>query len=164
MLDSGNLGADSITFSGTEEVSLDDKNRLLISKRKRERLGEDFVLALSEIGVVAAYPKSTWKAMCAELWKVPTINLGRQQYGRLVMGSAVEEVNCDAQGRLVIPAKLKADGKLVDKVFVVGNIEKVEFWAEAEWKEYNKSPDTYGIDRLKAIEKAINLMAGVRNG
>ena len=164
MLDSGNLGADSITFSGTEEVSLDDKNRLLISKKKRDKLGEDFVLALCEIGVASAYPKQTWKAITAELSNYPRFNLGRQQYSRLLMGDAVEDVNCDAQGRMVMPAKLKSEGKIGSKVLVVGNLERVEFWSPEEWEKYKKDPENYGAERMQAMQKAIALMTGAQNG
>jgi MraZ protein len=159
MLDNSTQDADYPTFSGTEDASIDDKGRLLVIKKKRDKLGENFVLALSEVGAVAAYPKSTWMAMMAEIKKVPMINLGRQQYGRLVVTTAYEDMNFDAQGRVVIPSWLRDQGKIVDKVVVAGNIEKVEIWAKSEWEAWKEDSDNYGIKRIKTIERAMELMA-----
>ena len=45
---------------GTDEDTIDDKGRLLVSKKKRERLGEDFVMALGATGCVVVYPELVW--------------------------------------------------------------------------------------------------------
>jgi MraZ protein len=158
MLDGGNPEMEIATFSGTEEVSIDDKGRLLVSKKKRERLGNDFVFFLSEIGVVAAYPKETWRTMVNEVNKVSILNTGRQQFSRLMAYHAVEDMNFDAQGRVVIPGRLRAEGKLVDRVMIAGAIEKVEFWAMKEWRKYNEDTTGYGKERREAITSAVRMM------
>ena len=151
-------GSAPIRFVGTDEATIDDKGRILISKKKRERLGQNFVIALSEAGVLAAYPERTWNKVCEEIESAPSTNMGRQQYARLVMGSAEDELNCDAQGRVVINQKLREIGKLADKVLLVGSLDRIEIWAKSEWDVYVQNPDEYGSERLNAIVKALGTM------
>lgn len=152
------LETDFKPLLGTDEATIDDKGRLLVGKKKRDRLGKDFILAITENGVLAAYPQSSWEQVIRQMASVPPINLGRQQYARLVMGTAEDEMNFDQQGRVVIPLKLRELGKLGDKVVLVGAFDKVEIWSRTEWEFYNRDPDTYGRQRLEAIGKAVSLM------
>ena len=41
---------------GWEETTIDDKGRILVGKKKREKLGEDFVIAVGTCGCLVAYP------------------------------------------------------------------------------------------------------------
>ncbi|CAN5567150.1 division/cell wall cluster transcriptional repressor MraZ [soil metagenome] len=145
-------------FSGTERVSLDEKGRVLFAKRKRDDLGRDFVLAQSEIGVIAAYPRVTWMEMIREVLQYPTINPGRSKYGRLMVADAQTENNFDTPGRIVIPAALRKIGNMTDKLVIVGNVEKVEIWSEQEWEKFKKDEDSYGMDRLNKITDALRQM------
>jgi MraZ protein len=165
MFEEGNLASDFKPLLGTDETTIDDKGRILVGKKKRERLGDNFVMAVSETGCLAAYPEATFIAMCAELAKTPAMNLGRLQYARLVMGTADDELSFDAQGRVVVPEKLRKLGRLVDeegnpvsKVVLVGAFDRLEIWSKAEWVRYNEDPDNYGRRRLESITKALQMM------
>ncbi len=58
----GNQVADNVSATiprpllGTEEAVLDDKGRVLVSKKKRERLGETFTLILGKVGCLMMVP------------------------------------------------------------------------------------------------------------
>jgi MraZ protein len=158
MLEEGILSPDFKPLLGTDEATIDDKGRILIGKKKRERLGDNFVMAISETGCLAAYPEGTFRAMCAELARTSAINLGRLQYARLVMGTADDDLSFDSQGRVVVPQKLRDLGRLVDKVVLVGAFDKLEIWSKTEWERYNEDPDVYGRRRLESINKALQLM------
>jgi MraZ protein len=158
MLDNGFPGSSFKPLQGTEEATIDDKGRILVAKKKRERLGDNFVIALSETGCLAAYPEATWMSMLADIWKVPAINMGRQQYARMVIGTAVDELKFDGQGRVVIPKELRAMGKLQEKVVLVGAMDKLEIWGREEWDKYNEDPDSYGLKRIETLSRASRLM------
>jgi MraZ protein len=143
---------------GTDEATIDDKGRLLVGKKKRDRLGKDFVFAISENGVLAAYPLETWRAVSAELGRVAPINLGRQIYARMIMGTAEDDMNFDQQGRVVIPLKLREASKLGDKVVLVGAYDRLEIWSPTQWEHYNNDPKVYGRVRLEAINEAMTMM------
>ncbi|MEZ0325049.1 MAG: division/cell wall cluster transcriptional repressor MraZ [Fimbriimonas sp.] len=158
MLDDSSSGSQFKPLLGTDEATIDDKGRILVGKKKRERLGDNFAMAFSESGCLAAYPERTFRKICNDLESSPNINLGRLQYARLVMGTADDELSFDGQGRVVVPQKLRELGKLVDKVVLVGAYDRLEIWAKAEWDKYVEDPDGYGRQRIEAINKALQTM------
>ena len=145
---------------GTDEATIDDKGRLLVGKKKRERLGVGFVISLGDTGCLVAYPAETWEQMVTEILSNSSINQGRQQYARLVVGSAEDELNFDRQGRIVIPIKLREAAKLRGKVVLVGLLDRMEIWAKEEYESFHADPDGYGRERREAIERAYMKMTG----
>jgi division/cell wall cluster transcriptional repressor MraZ len=150
-------------LTGTEEATIDDKNRLLVAKKKRERLGYNFALALGEAGCLIALPQPVWRRMCEEIASVPTLDIAKTQYARLLMAVADDELNFDTQGRVVIPAKMRRLanlGEKVQKVQVVGAFDRVEIWNFDEYEKWSKDPHAYGLARQDAFKKAYDEMMG----
>ncbi|MBV6457186.1 MAG: Transcriptional regulator MraZ [Fimbriimonadaceae bacterium] len=147
---------------GTDEATIDDKGRLLLSKKKRDRLGDGFVVALGDVGCLVAYPAVTWDRMLEQVLAQDSLNQGRQQFTRLVFGLADDGLKWDQQGRVVVPHKLRELAKLKDRVLIVGCVDRLEIWAAEEWDIYNRDPDRYGEARRNAILTAYNRMLGNR--
>lgn len=145
---------------GTEEATIDDKGRILVSKKKRERLGDEFAIAFGARGCLAAYPKGIWDRMLEEILQYDSINAGREQYTRLLLGQAEDDLKYDAQGRVVVPQKMREAAKLKDKVVLLGCLDRVEIWAREEYDLFQQDPDSYGRQRREAIAKAYNEMVG----
>jgi len=145
---------------GTEEATIDDKGRILFSKKKRDRLGDGFAILWSTSGCLAAYPAGVWERMLEEILQYDSINEGRSQYTRLVLGTAEDELKFDGQGRVVIPQKMREAAKLKDKVMLVGCLDRVEIWARDEYELFLQDPETYGRQRREAVAKAYNEMVG----
>jgi MraZ protein len=143
---------------GTDEATIDEKGRILIGKKKRERLGESFAMALGNVGCLVAYPEREWQRMLVEMLNYDSINQGREQYTRLILGLADDELKFDAQGRVVVPQKLRELAKLKDRVMLVGCGSRLEIWAKQEWDLYSENPDSYGQGRREAIAKAYGQM------
>jgi MraZ protein len=151
-------GSDFKPLTGTDETSLDEKGRLVVSKKKRERLGDNFAIAISEIGCLAIYPERTWQSILAEVQSVGAINKGRQIFARLVIGTAEDELSCDANGRVLIPAHLRKEAKIKDKVVVIGAMDRIEIWAKEEYDAFTADPLSYGKQREGLIDQARTLM------
>jgi MraZ protein len=145
---------------GTDEATIDDKGRILVGKKKRERLGESFVIGVGELGCLVAYPEERFNELLGEVMSYPPMNQGRQQYTRLFLGTVEDELKFDGQGRVVVPQKFRDAAKLRDKVMLVGCGDRLEIWAKTEWEFYNEYPDTYGKERREAIAKAYAQMVG----
>ena len=145
---------------GTDEATIDDKGRLLVSKKKRERLGEDFVMALGATGCVVVYPELVWGRMVAEILGNSSTNQGRQRFTRLMVGSAEDDMRFDRQGRVVVPQKLRDAAKLTDAVLVVGCVDRLEIWAADEWVTYQADTEGYARDRQQAFDRAHRQMLG----
>lgn len=136
---------------GTDEATIDEKGRILVSKKKRERLGEPFVMALTLVGCLAAYPELEWERLQDEINTYDRSNPGREQYTRLMFGLADDELRFDGQGRVVVPRKLRDLVKLQDKVLLIGCGDRMEIWSSDEHAKFTEYPDTYGQQRRESI-------------
>lgn len=154
------LSPDFKPLTGTDEATIDEKGRILVGKKKRDRLGESFAIALGPSGCLEAYPEQVWRRKLEDMLQHDTTNLGREQYTRLILGSADDEQRFDSQGRFVVPQKLRDLAKLTDKVQLVGCGDRLEIWAKNELERFEKDPEGYGKDRRQAIEKAQAQMVG----
>lgn len=117
-------------FTGSSEHVLDDKGRLIIPVRFRERLGSGFVITIAQPDLcLALYPMATWEHFCGRLDAAP---LKDERYRRFVrhLFAYTEEVTCDAQGRLVIPTKLRAYAGIEREAVSIGTLTRVEIWAK----------------------------------
>ena len=101
------MHADLPRFTGSVEHALDDKGRLIVPARFRERLGPGFVLTVAPPDpCLALLPSVTWAKFCDRLEAVPRKDEAFRRFVRHLFAHT-EEVACDAQGRLVIPAALR---------------------------------------------------------
>ncbi|MBV8363572.1 MAG: division/cell wall cluster transcriptional repressor MraZ [Candidatus Eremiobacteraeota bacterium] len=130
------MHADLPRFTGFVEHALDDKGRLIVPARFRERLGAGFVLTIAQPDpCLALYPLATWNVFCNRLQAAP---LKDEQFRRMVrhLFAHTEEVACDAQGRLVIPASLRTYAAIERDVISVGSLTRVEVWAKERFADH----------------------------
>lgn len=150
---------------GTDEATIDDKNRILVGKKKRDRLGDGFVLTLGAIGCLVAYPAAVWDRLASHVFADSGVNLGRDDYSRLIMGVAEDDLKFDPQGRFSLPKSLKELGRLKDKVLLIGCGDRVELWAPEEWTMFQRFPAEYGRERREAVTDAFaRMQAGAPGG
>lgn len=147
-------------ITGTDEATIDEKGRVLVGKKKRERLGETFVLAIGKRQCLVAYPESVWSELVDEVFSHESINLGTEDYARQLLSDAEDEIKFDSQGRFVVPQRLRSIAKLKDKVVLLGCGNRMEIWAKSEYEAFLAHPDTYGIERCQTIERAYRQMKG----
>jgi MraZ protein len=143
---------------GTDEATIDDKGRVLFSKKKRERLGNGFAMCLGDNGCLYAYPGDEWQKICREIKTHDPTNQGTVEYTRMVMGSADDELEFDGQGRVVVPKKLRELAKLKEKILLVGCLTRLEIWAQEEYDRYDEDSSGYGSDRRAKIQQAYKEM------
>ena len=138
------MDAELPRFAGSEQHALDDKGRLIVPARFRERLGATFVLTIAHPDpCLALYPSATWIEFCGRLEAVPRKD---ERYRRFVryLFSHTEEVACDSQGRVVIPALLRTYAGIERQVVSIGLLTRVEIWAK----------DRYAVQSLPEGEVA----------
>jgi|CXWL01.1.fsa_nt_gi MraZ protein len=143
---------------GTDETSIDDKGRVLITKAKRDRLGENFVVMLGKSGGISCYPSNIVDQLLQEVFSVDTMNPAREEYTRLVLGNAFDEITFDAQGRMVVPKRIREEARLTGELYAIGCGDRVEIWDRDEWVKFNFAPEKYNADRREAIENAYSQM------
>ncbi|HEY8320608.1 MAG TPA: division/cell wall cluster transcriptional repressor MraZ [Candidatus Baltobacteraceae bacterium] len=124
------MHADLPRFTGSVEHALDDKGRLIVPARFRERLGAGFVLTIAQSDpCLALYPSATWAQLCEKLENAPRKDDTFRRLVRHIFANT-EEVACDAQGRLLIPAGLRGYAGIERDVTSIGTLTRVEIWAK----------------------------------
>jgi MraZ protein len=117
-----------VKFLGSYQNQLDAKGRVsLPAAFRREAADQAFVLVQAHAPALTLYPEGAWAEVEERLREL----LRHQPEARLwvlrMMSNAVEVVP-DAQGRILIPARLKEAAELDSQALLVGAIDKVEIW------------------------------------
>jgi len=143
-----------IVFRGTYSVGLDAKGRLAIPARFRERLLSSDISRLvftpDPDNCLVLYPEPDWILIEQKLQQLPSFNKSARDLKRLLIGSA-HDVDMDAQGRVLLPQKLRALAGLDKRVAMVGQINKIEIWDEEQWQlQQDRRKDSIDLDDLAA--------------
>lgn len=117
------------TFSGSFDHSLDGKGRVIIPSSFREALGEDFTITINpDKTAVAIYPKEMWDKQLERLSRIDPMDKLGARYERYLMSVSFSGNSMDAQGRVLIPAKLRAKIGLTRDIVFVGLNRYIEIW------------------------------------
>jgi MraZ protein len=74
------LGREIPRFVGSVEHALDEKGRLVVPIRFRERLGVEFILTIAQPDpCLALYPAATWDRVCERLEAAPVKDQGYRE-------------------------------------------------------------------------------------
>lgn len=128
-MDAASAPMRGIKFVGSYTHQLDDKGRVsLPASFRREAADQRFVLYPAFPPALTLYPELTWMEVEKRLSELQSKNPEARMYVLSVMSAAVE-VTPDAQGRILIPARLKEVAQLDGQVTLVGAIDRVELWS-----------------------------------
>jgi len=119
----------NLAFSGSFDHSLDGKGRVIIPSSFREALGEDFTITINpNKTAVAIYPKEMWDKQLERLAQINPMDRVGLQYERYVMSVSFSGNSMDAQGRVLIPIKLRNKIGLSRDIVFVGLNSYIEIW------------------------------------
>ena len=134
-----------LMFLGEYEHTLDAKSRLAIPARFRSQMGRGAVLSKGMGSCLSLYPLEHWEQKSNELIARMAGDELRD-FERRIYPSACE-VELDGQGRVMVPAKLRAYAKLETNVTIAGVRDHMEIWDRVTWNAYQ--------ERLEDEEKHI---------
>lgn len=152
-------------FSGSSSINLDLKGRIAIPTRYRTELQEicdrQMVVTVAvndqcvgEQGCLWLYPLPEWEKLELTLSKLPTLNKMAGKLRRFLIGNAMK-CQMDAQGRLLLPEKLRQFSAMEKHVVLLGLLNKFEIWNEVAWNkketEWMSGDDAEGLDELGSL-------------
>ena len=121
-------------FLGEYEHSLDAKGRLAIPARFRALLGEGAVITRNFDGCLVIYPAEVWRSVAERLDGLTATHEAARMAKRFVFSGATE-CEFDRQGRVLVPAFLRAYARLAETAVVVGQYSRIEIWDRGQWEE-----------------------------
>jgi MraZ protein len=110
--------------TGEYQHSIDSKGRLFIPAKLREELGDVCYVTISMDRCLFIYSEGSWKAFCEKFDALP-ISKSRKMR---VMFANTSKCETDAQGRILIPQKLREYALLKKNVTIIGFSNHAEIW------------------------------------
>ncbi|MBQ9563647.1 MAG: division/cell wall cluster transcriptional repressor MraZ [Lachnospiraceae bacterium] len=118
----------SIGFMGRFNHSVDAKGRVILPAKFREKLGDEFVMTVGLDGCLFVYPNEQWEVFAEQLSNLPGTAEGRE-FQRYFYENAVS-CEIDKQGRVLIPADLRAAAGLTKDIVFIGMNKRIEIWSK----------------------------------
>lgn len=123
---------------GTHGYQLDPKGRVSLPSRFREVFADGAVLTLGQDGCLFCFPRAEWDRRSGELRGLPLSDAQARAYSRMFFGKA-ESVEIDAQGRLLIPQRLRQEAGIGKEAVVLGVYDRMEIWDRATHERYEQA-------------------------
>ncbi len=125
-------------FRGASKVTLDEKGRMVLPTRQRQRLLErsdgQLVITVDRDACLLIYPLPDWEIIERKLMSLPALNDRSRRLQRLMVGHATE-LDLDGQGRLLVPPELRKFASLTRHAMLIGQGTRLELWDETLWNE-----------------------------
>lgn len=125
-------------FAGEYQHTLDEKGRVTMPAKFREKLGACFVITRGLDQCLFVYPLSEWVKVEEKLKALPFNRSDNRAFNRLFFSGAAE-VETDRQGRVLIPQNLREHAAIEKEVMIIGVSDRVEVWSEQAWKTYSNA-------------------------
>lgn len=131
-------------FLGEYEHTIDSKGRMALPARFRVQLDSGAVISKGMGSCLSVYTMDRWNEKSDEQAAGKSEAELRDFERRIFPSASIVEL--DAQGRLVIPAKLRAYARLENDVTIAGVRDHIEIWDRATWQAYQRQLDEQGTD------------------
>ena len=134
-------------FYGEFEHSIDKKGRVIIPSKFRDFFREYRVEKLYVTRgldkCLFIFTENEWKSQESRYRSLSLTRSDARKFNRLFFGGAVE-IECDKQGRILLPKFLKDHAGIKRDVVVIGVSDRIEVWSRENYKEfYDQSKDSY---------------------
>ena len=133
-------------MTGQYAHNIDAKGRLFIPAALRRELGQTFHVTMGQDHCLSVYSDESWAAF---MDKLKALSYNEVKKLRALFAYAAD-CEPDAQGRILLPAKLREYAGLTKEVVVVGSFDRVEIWTAQRWAEIENEAFSSG-----ALEEAM---------
>lgn len=117
--------------------TIDAKGRLILPAKFRDELGELFIVTKGLDNCLFVYAKEEWAILEGKLKQLPLAKPEARAFVRFFFAGAAE-VECDKQGRVLLPTNLRDYAQVEKDVVILGVSNRVEIWSKSVWDSYNE--------------------------
>ncbi len=122
-------------FLGEYAHSLDDKGRLTLPARFRDRMASGVVVTRGLDGCLFVFTQEEWKKIVSTLdERLSFTKKSARSFARFFFSGAADIIP-DRQGRVLIPSFLRAYANLDSEVVIIGVNNRLEIWNPQRWQE-----------------------------
>jgi len=122
-------------FLSTYPLKLDEKGRFFLPSKWRADLAEGLVIVQGHDDCLAIYTEADFAAISERTGKKDSTLAEVRAYQRMLAADASES-KPDKQGRVTVPAQLRAYAGLDRDILVTGAVDHGEIWNPETWQRY----------------------------
>ena len=137
-------------FLGTHTPRLDDKGRLFLPAKFRERLAGGLVLTRGQERCLYIFPADEFVRVAESVRTAPVTSKAVRDYLRVLLSGASDEIP-DKQGRVTVPSTLREYAGLTRDCTVIGAGSRVELWDATAWDTYLASTEQAFADQSEEV-------------
>ncbi len=138
-------------FIGEYKHTLDEKGRVAIpAKLRYSKVGEEeyWVSTKGFDRCLFLYPRNEWNRIVEKLNQRLSLTKKEDRSFLRMFVAPANEQSLDKQGRIAIPQSLREYAGIQKEAVILGAINRIEIWSEANWNLYReeneKSFDSLG--------------------
>lgn len=141
-------------FTGEFSCSLDAKNRLNVPSGIRKLMGPEALNTLIfapgfEQKNLYVYPLDEWKNLTNSFRRFKPNDKFAQNFMRFFVSGA-HTVTMDAQGRIMLPARILELAHIETEMLILGMVNKLEVWNPKVFEDYRKE---LGVGLPELVDK-----------
>ena len=121
-------------FFGRFDHSIDGKGRVILPAKFRGAFEDGGYLTQHHDGCLALWTPEQFDSQMLRMQERAGDSRSQRNQARY-WASTSHESEIDRQGRMMIPARLRAYAALEGDVLVLGAIDRIELWNPARWEE-----------------------------
>ena len=137
---------------GGYQHNIDKKGRVFIPSKLRDELGAEFIICRGIYGkcCLCVYSMDEWNKLVESIGTLPST---KSSVVKRFLYDGAFNVECDAQGRILIPTVLREYAKLENEAHIIGMDTNLEIWNTALWQEENEK---YTPESVASIMEELN--------
>ena len=144
------MGREGFVFLGTHTPRLDDKGRLFLPAKFRERLAGGLVVTRGQERCLYIFPADEFVRVAESVRNAPVTSKAVRDYLRVLLSGASDEIP-DKQGRVTVPSTLREYAGLTRDCTVIGAGSRVELWDTTAWDTYLASTEQAFADQSEEV-------------
>ena len=145
-------GGEIMFFIGTYSHNLDDKSRLILPSKLREKLGGTVYVSLGLDKCLAVYPEEVFEQMAKQLSTVSSLNAENRSYKRIFFSSSYQ-CDVDKQGRIQLTKDSLEKCNIKKDVMIIGVEDHIEIWDKEKFYQMEEENEAaYESNAAKIFE------------
>jgi MraZ protein len=137
-------------FLGTHTPRLDDKGRIFLPAKFRDRLASGLVVTRGQERCLYVFPMDEFVRVAETMRNAPVTSKVVRDYLRVFLSGASDEIP-DRQGRVTVPPTLREYAGLNRDCTVIGAGSRVELWDTTAWNTYLASTEQAFADQAEEV-------------
>jgi len=137
-------------FLGTHTPRLDDKGRIFLPAKFRDRLAGGLVVTRGQERCLYVFAMDEFVRVAETMNTAPVTSKAVRDYLRVFLSGASDEIP-DKQGRVTIPSTLREYAGLTRDCTVIGAGSRVEVWDTTAWNSYLASTEQAFADQSEEV-------------